>query len=117
MPHIQAARELVQTGKIGKVLKVKMSWNRNTVKLPQGPFKTDLVGVRMDFAFSPKMFLVSFIQYNTDARIVTTNVRFRFIHHPLSDVFIVLNEQRILSPLALATGRSLVVKVTQMVSF
>ena len=30
MPHIAKARELVRAGRIGKVLKVHMTWNRNT---------------------------------------------------------------------------------------
>jgi predicted dehydrogenase len=30
MPHIATARELVQAGRIGKVVKVHMTWNRNT---------------------------------------------------------------------------------------
>ena len=30
MPHVIKAKELVKAGKIGKVFKVKMSWNRNT---------------------------------------------------------------------------------------
>ena len=41
MPHIQAARELVQTGKIGKVLKVKMSWNRNADRVKRFPLGVD----------------------------------------------------------------------------
>ena len=40
MPHIQQARELIQAGKIGKVIKVHMTWNRNNsarfTKTPQG---------------------------------------------------------------------------------
>jgi hypothetical protein len=39
------------------------------------------------------------------------------IHHPLSDVFIVYNEQRFTTPDAPVVGRSLVVKVTQMLSY
>src|SRR5262249_51971678 len=30
MPHIAQAREMVQSGRIGKVVKVHMTWNRNT---------------------------------------------------------------------------------------
>ncbi len=41
MPHIQAARELVQTGKIGKILKVKMSWNRNADRVKRFPLGVD----------------------------------------------------------------------------
>ena len=38
--------------------------------------------------------LNTFVQYNTAARTLATNIRYRFIHHPLSDFFIVYNESR-----------------------
>jgi predicted dehydrogenase len=37
MPHIAAARELVRAGRIGQVLKVTMSWNRNTDRVRRFP--------------------------------------------------------------------------------
>lgn len=41
MPHIQKARELIQSGGIGRVIKVHMTWNRNT----NSRFKKDPQGV------------------------------------------------------------------------
>jgi len=41
MPHIAKARELISTGKIGKVLKVRMSWNRNTNRVKRFPLGVD----------------------------------------------------------------------------
>jgi predicted dehydrogenase len=41
MPHIAAARELIQAGKIGKVLKVRMSWNRNSNRVQRFPLGVD----------------------------------------------------------------------------
>ncbi len=41
MPHIAEARELIQGGKIGTVLKVKMSWNRNTNRVKRFPLGVD----------------------------------------------------------------------------
>ena len=40
------------------------------------------------------MFLNALIQYNSDLRQVSSNIRFNLIHRPLSDIFIVYNEQR-----------------------
>jgi hypothetical protein len=48
----------------------------------------------VNYAFSPRMFLNAFIQYNSDTHKVSSNIRFRFIHRPLSDLFVVYNEQR-----------------------
>jgi hypothetical protein len=44
-------------------------------------------------------------------------VRFNIIHHPLSDLFIVYNDQRILTPDSPVGGRALIVKFTQMLAF
>ncbi len=41
MPHIQRARELVKDGRIGTVLKVHMSWNRNSDRFRRGPQGVD----------------------------------------------------------------------------
>ena len=41
MPHIAEARELIQAGKIGKVFKVHMSWNRNTNRVKRFPLGVD----------------------------------------------------------------------------
>ncbi len=51
------------------------------VKLPAGDFTTALVGTRVLYGCTNAMFLSS-------------NTRFRFIHRPLSDLFIVYNERR-----------------------
>ncbi|MFO0937790.1 MAG: Gfo/Idh/MocA family oxidoreductase [Gemmataceae bacterium] len=37
MPHIQKAKELVAKGRLGKVVKVRMSWNRNTDRVRKNP--------------------------------------------------------------------------------
>ena len=93
-----------------------LEWERNLADLPEGEFTTDLLGVRLDFAFSPLMFLQSFIQYNTVAKTVSSNIRYRFIHHPLSDLFIVYNELRGISGNALL-DRAVSVKLTHLLNF
>jgi predicted dehydrogenase len=41
MPHIIKARELVKNGRIGKVVKVRMSWNRNTDRVNRNKLGVD----------------------------------------------------------------------------
>jgi predicted dehydrogenase len=42
MPHIQKARDLIKAGRIGRVLKVALSWNRNTgARFRRGPMGVD----------------------------------------------------------------------------
>ena len=61
------------------------------------------------------MFLNALVQYNSDARQWSSNVRFNVIHHPLSDFFFVYNERRnILSGDLL--DRSLIAKITYLSS-
>jgi len=41
MPHIARARELLREGRIGQVVKVHMSWNRNTDRVRRVPLNID----------------------------------------------------------------------------
>lgn len=41
MPHIAQAREMIQAGKIGQVLKVRMSWNRNSDRVRRNKLGVD----------------------------------------------------------------------------
>ncbi len=41
MPHIAQAREWIQAGKIGQVLKVRMSWNRNSDRVRRNKLGVD----------------------------------------------------------------------------
>ena len=79
-------------------------------------FVATLYTARASYAFTTNMFLDGLVQYDAPARQVNTNVRFNLIHHPLSDLFIVLNEQRVSTPGAPPPGRSVIVKVTQMIA-
>jgi predicted dehydrogenase len=36
MPHIQEARELLKSGRLGRVVKVRLSWNRNADRVQKG---------------------------------------------------------------------------------
>lgn len=89
-----------------------------TLDLPQIRFVTDLWTVRANYSFSRNMYLDSLIQYDRDQDTFNANVRFNFIHRPLSDLFVVYNEQRVTTAdPAVIPGRGLIVKFTQMLSF
>ena len=75
-------------------LNIQVNYNRNKVDLVGGSFVTDLLGSRIKYSFNTRMFLNAFLQYNTDAKQFSSNIRFRLIHHPLSDLFIVYNDRR-----------------------
>lgn len=92
---------------------VSGSYERDSVNLPEGAFVTQLETMNLDWSFSPRMFLNAFLQYSPDRNTWLSNVRFNFIHRPLSDIFVVWNETR--GPLL--SQRSVVVKYTHMFSF
>ena len=57
-------------------------------------FTTHAGNFRIGYSFSTNMFLDSLLQYRTDVNQFSANVRFNFIHRPLSDFFIVYNESQ-----------------------
>ena len=75
-----------------------------------------LVTSRIGYAFSTRTFLDTLLQYNTDLRQFSANVRFDLIHRPLSDLFVVYNEQQLTNQ-PVPAGRGLIVKYTHMIAF
>jgi hypothetical protein len=104
-------------------LATTFSFSRDMIDLPEDvSFHTDLASLRVDASFSTRMFLNAYIQYNSVTRQWLSNVRFDFIHHPLSDIFIVYNDTRYgdgLSPARTTQlpTRALILKVTHLLSF
>ena len=93
---------------------VTASLARNVVDLPQGSFDANLVGFKLAWSFTPQMFLNTFVQYNGETDTWLSNTRFNLIHHPLSDIYVVWNEDR--SPTN-TPQRALMFKYTQLIAF
>jgi hypothetical protein len=83
---------------------------------PRESFVRSLATMRASYSFSTRMFVDALSQYDPAARQFNANVRFNLIHHPLSDLFIVLNDQRVFTGDDIAPGRSVIVKFTQMIA-
>jgi hypothetical protein len=97
-----------------------MALQRNDISLPfpMHDFVTNLVSSRIGYAFNTRTFLDTLLQYNTDLKQFSANVRFDLIHRPLSDLFVVYNEQQLTNQtVPVSTGRGLIVKYTHMLSF
>jgi hypothetical protein len=97
---------------------VDLALQRNDVDLPlpMHAFVTNLVTSRVGYAFNTRTFVDTLLQYNTDLKQFSTNVRFDLIHRPLSDLFIVYNEQQ-LTDRDITSGRGLIIKYTHMLAF
>ena len=88
-----------------------------SLEIPRESFTSTLVTARANYSFSTNMFVDALSQYDASSKQFNANVRFNLIHHPLSDLFIVYNDQRVLTADAPIPGRALVLKFTQMLSF
>ena len=97
-------------------LNLAASVTRTLVDLPAGAFATTLLTSRVNVNFSTRIFLNSLLQYNTDAQQWSANIRFNFIHRPLSDFFLVYNEQRDTRSGDLL-NRGVIAKMTYMMRF
>ncbi len=89
---------------------------RNDISLPADHFTADVLGARVDFAGSRRIFLNSFVQYNTASEEVVTNIRLNVIHSPLSDLFLVFSERRDVDQ-GVVLEREITLKGTKLLSF
>ncbi len=88
-----------------------------SLDVPRQDFEATVWTGRANYSFTTNMFLDALAQYDAATKQLNSNIRFNVIHHPLSDLFIVFNEQRFTTPDAPMAGRSVVVKFTQMMAF
>jgi len=84
---------------------------------PDADFTTSFWTMRANYSFNRNTFVDALVQYDAAQDLFNSNVRFKLIHHALSDLFIVWNEQRFFTGENIRAGRSFQVKVTQMVAF
>ena len=108
--------------RLNEKLATTLSVSRDVIDLPDNvSFSTNLTSLRVDASFSTRMFVNAFIQYNSVTKQLSSNIRYDFIHHPLSDIFIVYNDARyvdIARPTPLQQpSRALVLKITHLLSF
>jgi hypothetical protein len=75
-------------------LSVEPSFSINWVDLVEGSFTTTLVGSRVTYAMTTRMFASALLQYNSGNNVVAANVRLRWEYRPGSELFVVFNEER-----------------------
>lgn len=92
---------------------VTVDFDYNTIKLPgnYGEAKYLLISPRVDFTFTDKVFLTTFVQYNDRADNVNLNARFQWRFKPASDFFVVYTENYLPEPFK-SKNRALVLKLT-----
>ena len=100
-------------------LSVEPRYSVNWVDLVEGAFTTHLVGSRVTYTMSPKMFVSTLLQYNSGNDSLSTNARLRWEYQPGSELFLVYNEQRdtLVPRFPTLVNRALIVKINRLVRF
>ena len=94
-----------------------MSLDRNDITLNDAPVTADVYGARVRYAFSTTFFSNAFYQYNAAAEQAVVNIRFDWLHSPLSDLFVAYTERRNTGAAAGVLERVFSVKLTKMLAF
>jgi hypothetical protein len=78
----------------GASLSASLVADYQDVELDEGDFVRSLIGFRLAYFFTPRVFIQSLTQYNNQARIWNANVRFGWLNTAGTGLFIVFNEGR-----------------------
>lgn len=76
----------------GAALSTSLLFDYNDVHLDQGSFVRQLVGTRIAYFFTPRVFAQSLVQYNNQARVWTANARFGWLGTAGTGLFVVFND-------------------------
>lgn len=79
---------------VGAHLSLEPTMSLNWLDLPDASSTARLVGTRVTYALTPRMFTSAFIQYNSTLRTAASNVRLRWEYRPGSELFVVYNDER-----------------------
>ncbi len=71
-----------------------LNWQWNDIDLPGGDFVTNLARLRLNYSFTPKMFLQSLIQYNDRDDLWSMNLRYGWLQSANAGLFLVYNDSR-----------------------
>ena len=90
----------------------------NWIEVPGGKVQAQVTRLRATYTVSPHSFVGALVQYNSAARLISANVRFRWEYSPGSDLFVVFSTNRDGDDgLSGLTDRALVVKFTRLFRF
>ena len=91
-----------------------VSWNR--VEGPYGSGNSNLLGSRLTYTVTPRMFVAALVQYQSRTQSMSTNVRFRWEYKLGSELFVVYSDGRTTTRPGYPDleNRSVVVKLTRL---
>ncbi len=78
----------------GSTISGSLTVDYTDARLPQGNFVSSLQAVRLNYFFTPRVFVQTLTQYNNQARIFSSNVRFGWLNTAGTGLFVVFNDGR-----------------------
>ena len=75
----------------GETLSTSLLVDHNVVRLPEGDFDVTLLGARVGYFFTPRIFVQSLIQYSDQAEVWSANVRFGWLSTAGTGLYVVYN--------------------------
>jgi len=102
----------------GAALSTSLLLDHNIVRLPEGNFDTSLLGLRLGYFFTPRIFLQTLVQYSAQADVWSVNARFAWLNTAGTGLYVVYNEAQeatSFSRLTQPLHRGLTVKYTRQV--
>jgi hypothetical protein len=100
-------------------ISVEPSVSFNWVDLAEGAFTTHVIGSRLTYTRTSRMFVSALLQYNSGASSIGSNVRLRWEYRPGSEIFLVYNDQRDTRAAGFPTlaNRALIFKFNRLLRF
>ncbi len=83
----------------------------NDLNLPWGDVNTNVFRARLAYSFTPRIYLQSLIQHNSEAKLWSSNIRFGWLQAANTGLFVVYNENRGSEAII---NRSFILKFTRM---
>jgi hypothetical protein len=102
-----------------KRVRMELDYRHNYIRLPQGHFRTNTLGLRMFYFFSTDLYVKAYLQWNDDKYYnagrerVVSDILLRWIYSPACNFYVVYNDTRLVGPgRDEIVNRTLMVKVT-----
>ena len=101
--------------RMGEALNGEIEWDYNDIDLEGGAFTTHLGRLRLNYSFTPRIFVQALVQYNDRADVWATNLRFAWLQRANTGLFLVYDEVRDVGATGIGIpGRSLILKYSRL---
>ncbi len=104
------------TVRAGATLLTALRGSYSRIELPEGRFEATLLGLRVGYAFTPRIYLQSLVQYSNQTETWSGNVRFGWLNTAGTGLFLVYNRAERTGALDGPRSRAVILKFTRQFS-